>query len=123
MAGAATLSSLINLNVTPFLHSSLSPSAHLSLPRLKPTIISSICHSKLNSAASEEAEEIDGDFFEGDDDVVEVESDEDDTESSVDLLLRFLHSMLKKVSKRARKASRSVLPAIIPTQLVILYSY
>lgn len=50
--------------------------------------------------------------------MVEEESDEEDTESSVDLLIRFLQSMCKKVSKRAKKASRSVLPALIPTQLV-----
>lgn len=48
----------------------------------------------------------------------EYESEEDDTESSVDLLFRFLHSMFKKVSKRVRKASRSVLPSVIPPQLV-----
>ncbi|KAL0004038.1 hypothetical protein SO802_011599 [Lithocarpus litseifolius] len=127
MAGTATLSSLINLNVTP-LHSSLSSSAHFPLPHhiqtpsLKPNIIINICHSKLNSttASEVEAEEIDGDFFfEGDHGVVEDESDDDeDTESSVDLLIRFLQSMLKKVSKRAKKASRSVLPAQIPAQLV-----
>ncbi|KAB1207953.1 hypothetical protein CJ030_MR7G026902 [Morella rubra] len=122
MAGASTLS-LFN-NLTP-LHSSLSQPANFSLPRYTlccrhhtPRIKSAtICHSKLNSSRSEEAEEIDGAFFEGDD-VVEEESDEEDTESSVDLLIRFLQSMCKKVSKRAKKASRSVLPALIPTQLV-----
>ncbi|XP_023895614.1 protein SHORT HYPOCOTYL IN WHITE LIGHT 1 isoform X3 [Quercus suber] len=128
MAGTATLSSLINLNVTP-LHSSLSPCAHFPLPHhiqtpsLKPNIISNICHSKLNSSAASEveAEEIDGDFFfEGDHGLVEDdESDEEDTESSVDLLIRFLQSTLRKVSKRAKKASRSVLPAQIPAQLVV----
>ncbi|KAK7840840.1 protein short hypocotyl in white light 1 [Quercus suber] len=107
MAGTATLSSLINLNVTP-LHSSLSPCAHFPLPHhiqtpsLKPNIISNICHSKLNSSAASEveAEEIDGDFFfEGDHGLVEDdESDEEDTESSVDLLIRFLQSTLRKVS-------------------------
>lgn len=75
--------------------------------------------SQLHTSIGEEAEEIDGAFFEGDD-VVEDESDEEDTESSVDLLIRFLQSMLKKVSKRAKRASRSVLPSAIPPQLVII---
>ena len=75
--------------------------------------------SQLNSSIGEEAEDIDGAFFEGDD-VVEDESDEEDTESSVDLLIRFLQSMLKKVSKHAKRASRSVLPSAIPPQLVII---
>ncbi|XP_059447748.1 protein SHORT HYPOCOTYL IN WHITE LIGHT 1 isoform X2 [Corylus avellana] len=118
MAGAATLSPLINIT---HLHSSLSPAAKFSFPhhhythRRKPII--SICQSQLNTSIGEEAEEIDGAFFEGDD-VVEDESDEEDTESSVDLLIRFLQSMLKKVSKRAKRASRSVLPSAIPPQLV-----
>lgn len=51
--------------------------------------------------------------------LVEESDDEDDeTESSVDLLLRFLHSMFRKVSKRAKKASRSILPAAMSPQLV-----
>lgn len=123
-AGAATLS----LSLTP-LHSSLSPSANISFPHQplhhhrrrrrtsyrNPRI--SICHSKLNSSTGEEPEEIYGAFFEGDD-VVEDDSDEEETESSVDLLIRFLQSMIKKLSKRAKKASRSVLPSVIPPQLV-----
>ncbi|KAG2702205.1 hypothetical protein I3760_06G079300 [Carya illinoinensis] len=120
---AATLSPLIHLTT---LHSSFSPSANFSFPhhalylhhrtpRIKPII--SICHSKLNSSIGEEADEIDEAFFEIDD-MAEEESDGEDTESSLDLLIRFLQSMLKKVSKRAKKASRSVLPAIIPPQLV-----
>lgn len=43
---------------------------------------------------------------------------EDNTESSIDLLLRLLHSMFKKVSKRARKASLSILPDVFSPQLV-----
>lgn len=53
-------------------------------------------------------EEIDGDD----------DGDEDDTESSLDLLFRFLYSMFKKLSKRATKASRAVLPDVISPQLV-----
>ncbi|KAJ6318971.1 hypothetical protein OIU76_014339, partial [Salix suchowensis] len=44
-------------------------------------------------------------------------SDEDETESSIDLLIRFLQSMFKKLSRRAKKASRSMLPAVISPQL------
>ena len=46
------------------------------------------------------------------------DDEEDDTESSVDLLIRFLQTMFKKVSKRAKKASRSILPTAISPQLV-----
>ena len=71
---------------------------------------------QFDGSAGEETEAIDEPFF---DDLVEEESDEDDeTESSVDLLMRFLQSMFRKVSKRARKVSRSVLPAEISPQLV-----
>ena len=59
---------------------------------------------------------IDEPFF---NDLVEEESDEDDeTKSSVDLLMKLSERMFRKVSKRAKKASRSVLPAAISTQLV-----
>lgn len=51
--------------------------------------------------------------------MMEDESDdEEDAESSVDLLIRFLQSMFKKAGRRAKKASRSVLPDAIPPQLV-----
>ncbi|XP_019233493.1 PREDICTED: uncharacterized protein LOC109214067 [Nicotiana attenuata] len=59
--------------------------------------------------------------FEGDE-LVEEEDEEDsdeeeETESSIDLLMRLVGSMFKKVSKRARKATRSILPDVIPPQL------
>ncbi|KAJ8760991.1 hypothetical protein K2173_022029 [Erythroxylum novogranatense] len=57
-------------------------------------------------------------FFDGND-IIEDESDEDEeTESSIDLLVRFLHSMFKKLSKRAKKACRSLLPSALSPQLV-----
>lgn len=62
---------------------------------------------------------MDEDLF-GGYDGVEDDTDEEDAESSVDLLIRFLQSMFKKVSKRAKKASRSVLPSVISPQLVSL---
>ncbi|KAK9166049.1 hypothetical protein Scep_001240 [Stephania cephalantha] len=51
----------------------------------------------------------------------EDDKDDDDDESddrSLDLLVRFLQNVFKKVSRRARKAVRSVLPVSIPTKLV-----
>lgn len=72
---------------------------------------------KLNSSSRGETYEVDEGIFGGYDGIDE-ESDEDESESSVDLLIRFLQSMFRKVSKRAKKASRSVLPAVISPQLV-----
>lgn len=46
------------------------------------------------------------------------DGDDDEEERSLDLLVRFLHNMFKKLSKRARKAVRSVLPHAISTKLV-----
>lgn len=66
-------------------------------------------------------EEINEVFFDDNYDMMideEEISDEDETESSIDLLIRFLQSMFKKLSKRAKKASRSMLPAVISPQLV-----
>lgn len=60
--------------------------------------------------------------FEGDElieeEVEEESDDEEESESSFDLLIRFVQSMFKKVSKRARKATRSILPDVISPQLV-----
>ncbi|KAH7515837.1 protein SHORT HYPOCOTYL IN WHITE LIGHT 1 isoform X1 [Ziziphus jujuba] len=129
MAGTATLSatesaivSTTKLNV--LLHTSCSNpfSAKLSFPYRSHKI--GICHrSKPSNSTSEGAQEIIDDeafFFDGDGLAEDDETDEedDDAESSIDLLLRFLQSMFKKISKRAKKATRSVLPAAIPTQLV-----
>lgn len=52
----------------------------------------------------------------------ETGDEEDDAESSIDLLLRFLQSMFKKISRRAKKATRSVLPTAISTKLVIFFA-
>ncbi|KAL2349331.1 hypothetical protein Fmac_003331 [Flemingia macrophylla] len=126
MAGtsAPATAPLINLTVPP--HSKLRHFSALNLPfpnqqpfcsvfYVKPIITN--CHGKLNSSGGGDAyvmDEAGFDEYDGIDD----ESDEDDAESSVDLLIRFLQSMFKKVSKRAKKASRSVLPAVISPQLV-----
>ncbi|XP_021908626.1 protein SHORT HYPOCOTYL IN WHITE LIGHT 1 isoform X2 [Carica papaya] len=127
-AAAQTLSSPPCMNLTPtrtkpLLHSSLSPTAilplplHLHLHYKKPTAI--VCNAQLDNSVGEEHDSIDDPFFDMYA-MAESESDEDDeTESSVDLLIRFLQSMFKKVSKRAKKASRSLLPPAISPQLVI----
>ncbi|XP_057494814.1 protein SHORT HYPOCOTYL IN WHITE LIGHT 1 [Actinidia eriantha] len=133
MAGAATASPFISLTCTNSL-SPLTPSRiHSFRPQLQSVPLRSTSHNghsrlitsrqaKLNdSTVEEELEDIDEAFaYNGDVIGEEDDSDEDDgdTESSVDLLLRFLQSMFKKVSKRVRKASRSVLPAVIPPELV-----
>ncbi|XP_030448106.2 protein SHORT HYPOCOTYL IN WHITE LIGHT 1-like isoform X2 [Syzygium oleosum] len=75
--------------------------------------------SSLHGSAGEPVEGLDDGFFEGGGSMMEDESeDEEDAESSVDLLIRFLQSMFKKAGRRAKKASRSVLPDAIPPQLV-----
>lgn len=52
----------------------------------------------------------------------EVSDDEDDEEDeedrSLDLLVRFVQNIFRKISKRARRAVRSVLPVAISTKLV-----
>ncbi|XP_059648919.1 uncharacterized protein LOC132294917 isoform X2 [Cornus florida] len=125
MAIAATVNQLITLSSTNLLRSSLSPFPkpyslnhhHYAITHnANPRPIT--CHAKPNMV--EEAEEVvNGVLFDGDDLMDdEDESDEDETESSLDLLFRFLQSMFKKVSKRAKRASRSILPSVISPQLV-----
>ncbi|KAF3434520.1 hypothetical protein FNV43_RR21605 [Rhamnella rubrinervis] len=55
----------------------------------------------------------------GDDEDDDEENDDDgDDDRSLDLLVRFVQNMFKKISKRARRAVRSVLPICISTKLV-----
>lgn len=54
--------------------------------------------------------------FDNDEDEEDEEDEEEDR--SLDLLVRFIENMFKKISKRARKAVRSVLPVSISTKLV-----
>ncbi|KAK2636318.1 hypothetical protein Ddye_031110 [Dipteronia dyeriana] len=128
MARATTLSACVfdpSPSPTKHLHySSLSPPANLSFHHQilvrKPLRISSICNAQLDGSTGEDPDEIGEAFFDGvmmmvdDDD----EDDEDDAESSVDLFIRFLQTLFKKLSKRAKKASRAFLPAAISPQLV-----
>ncbi|KAJ8645372.1 hypothetical protein MRB53_007120 [Persea americana] len=44
--------------------------------------------------------------------------DEDEEDRSLDLLVRFIQNVFRKISRRARKAVRSVLPIAISTRLV-----
>lgn len=54
-----------------------------------------------------------GDEEDGDD-----EDDDHDEDRSLDLLVRFVQNVFKKLSKKARKAVRSVLPVPISSKLV-----
>lgn len=59
------------------------------------------------------------DFY-GDDDEDEDDEEEEDEEEdrSLDLLIMFVQNVFKKISRKARKAIRSVLPVNISTKLV-----
>ncbi|KAG8074140.1 hypothetical protein GUJ93_ZPchr0006g42964 [Zizania palustris] len=46
------------------------------------------------------------------------EEEDEDEDRSLDLLVRFLHSVFRKASRRARRAARSVLPPSVPAELV-----
>ncbi|CAA2983776.1 SHORT HYPOCOTYL IN WHITE LIGHT 1-like [Olea europaea subsp. europaea] len=58
-----------------------------------------------------------GDYGYIDDDDEEDEGDEEE-DRSLDLLIRFVENIFRKVSRKARKAVRSVLPVPISAQLV-----
>jgi len=47
------------------------------------------------------------------------EEEEDEEDRSLDLLARFIHHMFKKISRKARKAARTILPSAISPQLVV----
>ncbi|KAG5522351.1 hypothetical protein RHGRI_034509 [Rhododendron griersonianum] len=133
MAGAAAVSPLVSIACTNLRPSVSSPRIPLFRPQSLllrhrhyrtgyngRSRLVAVQRAKLNGSLGEEELENDEAFSYSSGAIEEeCESDEeDDTESSVDLLFRFLHSMFKKVSKRVRKASRSVLPSVIPPQLV-----
>lgn len=125
MAIVLSCSCVVPIATNKLPHSSFSPPTTFSFPphksfNPKPRI-SSICRSQFDGSGYEESETVEEAFFPY---LVEESDDEDDeTESSVDLLLRFLHSMFRKVSKRAKKASRSILPAAMSPQLVKLLKF
>ncbi|CAN0880176.1 Protein SHORT HYPOCOTYL IN WHITE LIGHT 1, partial [Linum grandiflorum] len=57
-------------------------------------------------------------FVDDDDDYDDDDEEEEEEDRSLDLFLKFVQNIYRKISKRARKAVRSVLPAIIPSKLV-----
>ncbi|KAL3814332.1 hypothetical protein ACJIZ3_015600 [Penstemon smallii] len=60
-----------------------------------------------------------GDDIDEDDDEDDDEDEEEEEEDrSLDLLIRFVENVFKKVSRKARKAVKSVLPVPISTKLV-----
>ncbi|KAL6545880.1 hypothetical protein OROGR_009754 [Orobanche gracilis] len=61
-----------------------------------------------------------GDY--GDDDGYGDEEEEEDEDRSLDLLIRFVENVFRKVSRKARKAVKSVLPVPISTRLYNLRS-
>ncbi|KAG7022508.1 Protein SHORT HYPOCOTYL IN WHITE LIGHT 1, partial [Cucurbita argyrosperma subsp. argyrosperma] len=60
----------------------------------------------------------DFDIIGGEDDEDDEDEENEEEDRSLDLLVRFVENVFRKVSKRARKAVRSVLPQSIPTKLV-----
>lgn len=56
------------------------------------------------------------DYHDGD--VQEDYHDGEDGDRSLDLFIKFINNVFRKVSKRARKAVRSILPPSIPSDLV-----
>nr|XP_043621725.1 protein SHORT HYPOCOTYL IN WHITE LIGHT 1 [Erigeron canadensis] len=56
--------------------------------------------------------------YDDDDDDEDDDEEEEEDDRSLDLLIKFVENVFKRVSKRARKAVRSVLPINIPTKLV-----
>ncbi|XP_071726244.1 uncharacterized protein [Rutidosis leptorrhynchoides] len=58
------------------------------------------------------------DEYDEQDDEDDDDDDEEEDDRSLDLLIKFVENVFKKISKRARRAVRSVLPINIPTKLV-----
>lgn len=64
-----------------------------------------------------------GGYIVGEDDHDDEDEDDDEQEDrSLDLLIRLFQNVFRTISRRARKAVRSVLPADISSQLVFLIS-
>jgi hypothetical protein len=55
---------------------------------------------------------------ENDDLDYESEDEEEEEDRSLDLLVRFIHNVFKNISRKMRRAVRSVLPPSIPSKLV-----
>ncbi|KAL0356944.1 UNVERIFIED_CONTAM: protein SHORT HYPOCOTYL IN WHITE LIGHT 1 [Sesamum calycinum] len=59
-----------------------------------------------------------GDDIDEDDDDDDDDDEEEEEDRSLDLLIRFVENVFRKVSRKARKAVKSVLPVPISTKLV-----
>lgn len=57
-------------------------------------------------------------YIVGDEDDDEEDEDEEDEDRSLDLLIMFVQNVFKKISRKARKAVRAVLPVPISSSLV-----
>lgn len=61
------------------------------------------------------------DFYGGEDEIDDEDDEEEEEEDrSLDLLIKFVQNVFKKISRKARKAVRSVLPINISTKLVYI---
>ncbi|XP_010512059.1 PREDICTED: uncharacterized protein LOC104788074 [Camelina sativa] len=126
MAVATTLSSSPSLNFINGSHRfvSAAPFSFSSNSLRRRTRRMNHSFASYRSSQSRRRYDSDDRFFGGYDVVPDEDEDddeddeEDERESSIDLLIRFLRSMFKKVSKRAKKASRRVLPAAMSPRLV-----
>ncbi|XP_010907347.2 uncharacterized protein [Elaeis guineensis] len=124
---AARSPQLLLLSFSHISSSSHLPSLHYFHPSLRSSLSpfpnKPIKSSKINGVSWEgrgeegEGEDIEG-VFSVDSDVEEGESGEEDEESGLDLLFQFLQSLFRRVSRRATKAARAVLPPVISPQLV-----
>ncbi|XP_057527467.1 protein SHORT HYPOCOTYL IN WHITE LIGHT 1 [Amaranthus tricolor] len=92
------------------------PSLHQNLPTLQASRRNS---SQENDDLINDSRKWNGfDFYEFEDDDDEDDDEDKEEDRSLDLLIRFVENIFRKVSKRARKAVRSVLPVAISTKLV-----
>ncbi|XP_021717150.1 protein SHORT HYPOCOTYL IN WHITE LIGHT 1-like [Chenopodium quinoa] len=101
-------------------HPFLSSPHQIHLLRTFPTLQASRRSSSQNDDLinnSRKWSRFDFDGYEEEDDDEDDEEDEEE-DRSLDLLIRFVENIFRKVSKRARKAVRSVLPVAISTKLV-----
>ncbi|KAG1334112.1 protein SHORT HYPOCOTYL IN WHITE LIGHT 1 [Cocos nucifera] len=121
---AARSPQLLFLPLSHISSSSHLPNLHYFHPSLRSSLSpfpnKPIKTSKINGVSWEgrgEVEDIEG-VFGVDGDVEEGESGEEDQESGLDLLFQFLQSLFRRVSRRATKAARAVLPPVISPQLV-----
>eukprot|EP01018_Ginkgo_biloba_P014929 Gb_39755 [translate_table: standard] len=96
----------------PFSNFSISLTLSYARLRYSPEATRRISNYRDASRIFEEGREGSGNYED------EEEFDDDEEDRSLDLLVRFVQNIFKKISRRARKAARSVLPSAISSQLV-----